>query len=263
MFKRRENEQIGIWQDEMLSGYEGLLHAFSERGRDGDFNLALHTGDEYAKVITDRKKWAHALGIDLGQIVTMEQVHGVNIAVVDEKDCGRGTLNYAEAIKATDGLITACANVALFGCFADCVPLFFYDPKKRVIALSHGGWKGTVGGIAPLTAKKMAAQFGSDYADILVAIGPSIGACHYEVDERVLAEVKKYAFADEVLTPTVTGHATLDLPKMHKLMLMEVGLKEENISSSGICTFCRKDSFFSYRAENGKCGRMAATIMLK
>lgn len=263
MFKRRENEQIGIWQDEVLSGYDELLHGFSERGGDGEFNLALHTGDEYQKVIENRKKWAHALGIDFNRLVTMEQVHGVNIAIVDEKDCGRGVLEYNNALQATDGLITDCSKVALFGCFADCVPLFFYDPKKNVIALSHGGWKGAVAGIASLTAKKMAENFGSDYADILVAIGPSIGKCHYEVDKKVIAQVEKYAFADEVLTPTVVGHAALDLPMLHKLLLTELGLKEEHISLSGVCTYCQSGSFFSYRAENGKCGRMAATIMLK
>lgn len=263
MFERTEVDNIGIWQDDLLKKHQELLHAFSERGKDGNFNLALHTNDNREKVLNNRQKWASALHINMEQMVTMEQVHGVNVEIVAKKDCGRGAQDYADAMKATDGLITNERGVALFACFADCVPLFFYDPKKRVIALSHGGWKGTVGGIAPLTAKKMTETFGSDYADILVAIGPSIGACHYEVDGRVISAVKKYACADRVLTPTDQAHARLDLPLLNKLLLMELGIKEENISLSGICTYCRKDSFFSYRAENGKCGRMAATIMLK
>lgn len=263
MFERTEVDNIGIWQDDLLKKQQKLLHAFSERGENGNFNLALHTGDDREQVFNNRQKWAKSLHINMEQLVTMEQVHGVNVEIVTKKDCGRGVRDYADALKATDGLITNERKVALFACFADCVPLYFYDPVKKIIALSHGGWKGTVGGIAPLTAKKMAEAFGSNYADILVAIGPSIGACHYEVDERVISAVKKYAYADMVLQATTQGHARLDLPLLNKLLLMELGVKEENISLSGICTYCHKDSFFSYRAENGKCGRMAATIMLK
>lgn len=263
MFRRIEQQGIGVWQDSELAKYDNLVHGFSERGHDSNFNLALHTGDDSNRVIANRLKWAEALNIELNSIVTMEQVHGVNIEIVGKSECGRGVYDYNDAISATDGLITDEIGVALLACFADCVPLYFYDPIKRVIGLSHGGWKGTVGGIAPLTVAKMHDRFGSDYHDIKVAIAPSIGACHYEVDERVISAVKKYDCAEQVLAENTPGHAYLDLPKLNKLLLMEMGVKEEHIYLSAMCTYCHNDTFFSYRAENGKTGRMAAVIMLK
>lgn len=263
MFRRIEQQGIGVWQYSELAEDENLVHGFSERGHEGNFNLALHTGDDNNRVLANRLKWAEALNIELNSIVTMEQVHGVNIEIVGKSECGRGVYDYNDAIRATDGLITNERGVALLACFADCVPLYFYDPLKQVVGLSHGGWKGTVGGIAPLTAKKMHDHFGSDYRDIRVAIAPSIGACHYEVDERVISAVNRYACAEQVLAESTPGHAYLDLPKLNKLLLMEMGVQEEHIFLSEMCTYCHNDSFFSYRAENGKTGRMAAVIMLK
>lgn len=263
MFRRIEQQGIGIWQYSELAEYENLVHGFSERGKNGEFNLALHTGDDNERVIANRRKWTEALNIDINNFVTMEQVHGINIEIVGKNECGRGVYDYATTIPMTDGLLTNEAGVALFACFADCVPLYFYDPIKQVIGLSHGGWKGTVGGIAPLTAEKMVEKFGSDYRDIRVAIAPSIGACHYEVDERVIGAVEKYNCADMVLSKQTKGHAHLDLPKLNKLLLMEKGVKEEHIFLSKMCTFCHNEEFFSYRAENGKTGRMSAVIMLK
>ncbi len=263
MFKRLTAKGINYWQEEAFAQKELVQHAFSERGADGDFNLALHTGDEPKKVINNRRVFTAALDIDMAQTVTMEQVHGLNIAQVGKKDCGRGMYDYQDSLKATDGLITDEKNVALMGCFADCVPLIFLDPQRKVIALSHAGWKGTVGGIAGLTAEKMVQEYNCAYGDIMVAVGPSIGPCHYEVDRRVINEVQKFAWWQKVLTPTAEEHAMLNLWECNRLQLLELGLKEANIFVSGLCTYCHNDKFFSYRAENGRTGRIAAIIMLK
>lgn len=87
MFERTEVDNIGIWQDDLLKKHQELLHAFSERGKDGNFNLALHTNDNREKVLNNRQKWASALHINMEQMVTMEQVHGVNVEIVAKKDC--------------------------------------------------------------------------------------------------------------------------------------------------------------------------------
>ena len=262
MFKRIEKMGINYWQEEAFCRSGLVQHAFSERGADGAFNLALHTGDDPQKVISNRKLFTAALDIKMEQTVTMEQVHGVNIARVTAEDCGRGMYAYQDCLKATDGLLTNTKNIALMGCFADCVPLIFLDEQKEVIALSHAGWKGTVGGIGAKTAEKMVNDFHCDYGNILVAIGPSIGPCHYEVDERVINEVQKFSWWQKVLTPTAKGHGMLNLWECNRLQLLELGVKDEHIFISGLCTFCHKDKFFSYRAENGHTGRIAAIIML-
>ena len=262
MFKRIEKMGINYWQEEAFCQSGLVQHAFSERGADGQFNLALHTGDDPKKVINNRKLFTSVLGIDMAQTVTMEQVHGVNIADVGAKDGGKGMYDYQDSIKATDGLITNEKNVALMGCFADCVPLIFLDPQKKVIALSHAGWKGTVGSIGALTVKKMVNDYQCNFSDILAAIGPSIGPCHYEVDQRVINEVQKFAWWQKAITPTTEGHAMLNLWECNRLQLLELGLQEENIFTSELCTFCQRDKFFSYRAENGRTGRIAAIIML-
>jgi len=263
MFVQKESNGMTYWQEENLAQWENIVHAFSQRGKDGKFNLALHVNDEKNTVIANREKFTEALGIKMMQTVTMEQIHGVNINIVGKNEQSLGMYDYDTAIKATDGLITNEPQVALMGCFADCVPLYFYDPVKNVIALSHGGWKGTVGGIARLTVEKMNKEFGCEYKDILAIIGPSIGKCHYEVDSRVIAEVQKMPWWQEVLDMKDNEHGNLDLWQYNHFSLLDVGLKDHNIFISGLCTYCNNDKFFSYRAEKEKSGRMAAIIMMK
>jgi hypothetical protein len=201
-----------------------------------------------------------------------EQVHGTNIVVVGAGERGAGCDSRESAIQAADGLLTAEVGVALNLMYADCVPLYFYDPVRRVVGLAHAGWKGTVGNIAREAVRRMAETFGSKPEELLAAIGPSIGVCCYEVDEAVAAKVRPVlekigatpAERVQVLqNGRTTGKYMLDLQTFNRLLLMEAGILSAHIELSHLCTSCNTDRFFSHRAEGGRTGRMAAWIALR
>lgn len=246
-----------------------VVHAFTTRM--GGFssapyrslNMALHVGDDRRSVCFNRALVCRALDIDLTHLVTCRQVHGDVVRVVQEEDRGSGALEEA-GLPEADALVTGCSGVPLASFYADCVPLFILDPVRRVVALAHAGWKGTVLRIGGKVVEVMAERFGSRPGDCLAGIGPAIGPCCYEVDELVV-ELLRESFAgwNKLVHPTGRGKWKLDLWEANRMTLIGAGLKPENITLAGLCTACRTDLFFSYRAEGGRTGRMASLLMLK
>lgn len=226
----------------------------------GGLNLALHVGDEAGLVLKNRRAYAAALGLDAGKFTCCEQVHGSNVAVVDEALAGKGAEAYIDAVKNTDALVTNLPQLPLMLFFADCVPVIFADPVSGSIGLAHAGWRGTVAGIAASTVTKMQEAFGAKPENILAGIGPSIGQCCYEVDDKVYNAGKKYAGC---FILKENGRYMADLQAWNRLALLDAGLLPQNIYNAGVCTQCSKELFFSYRAENGKTGRMGVTIWKK
>jgi YfiH family protein len=145
--------------------------------------------------------------------------------------------------------------------FADCVPLLLYDPHKAVVGIAHAGWLGTVRGASQAAAQTMIQAYGSDPADILAGIGPSIGVDHYEVGPEVVAQVEA-AFGGEgrQLIETRGGRTYLDLWAANKIQLARVGV--EQVEVAGLCTACHPDDWYSHRLEKGKTGRFGALIAL-
>lgn len=248
----------------------GLIrHGFSTRHGGisqvpfASLNLGLHTGDSAASVQENRRRYCAALGLDVRRAVAAEQVHGESIAVITERDCGRGALVYSSAIPQTDALITNVAGIPLLMFYADCVPVYFLDPEHKVIAVAHAGWKGTVAKIGQKTLRMMTKEFATNPASCLVAIGPSIGPCCYEVDQFVYDKVKTaFADADELLRETGKGRWKFDLWAANRRQLEEIGILRQNIIGAEICTACNAELYFSYRAEQGTTGRMGALMAL-
>lgn len=226
----------------------------------GGLNLALHVGDEAGLVLKNRRAYAAALGLDAGKFTCCEQVHGSNVAVVDEALAGKGAEAYSDAVKNTDALVTNIPQLPLMLFFADCVPLIFADSVSGCIGIAHAGWRGTVANIAASTVTKMQEAFGAKPENILAGIGPSIGQCCYEVDDKVFEAGKKYAGC---FTAKENGRYMADLQAWNRFALLDAGLLPQNIYNAGVCTQCSKELFFSYRAENGKTGRMGVTIWKK
>lgn len=259
----------GIWCGAFTHFPDFIVQGVSTRmggySNGNDLNLALHTGDEAEKVIANRDKFCHALGIEPNCVVTPEQVHGDRIVYVTEDDRGRGMTDYQDAIANCDALITDRGNVALMLCYADCVPLLFVDPVHRAIGVSHAGWKGTAQKIGVKTVRAMQERFGTQVEDCLVGIAPSIGACCYEVDDYVLSEFQKeYDAVEPFFRPSeTTGKYRLDLWLANRIALENIGIPRKNIASANICTACNSRILFSYRAEQGKTGRIAAILSIK
>lgn len=236
------------------------LHGLSDIKK-GTLNLALHVGDDEKKVLHNRKLFADAIGADASKFTTCEQVHGSQIAVVSEKEIGAGAFSLAESISKTDALVTNLRQVPLLLFYADCVPILLYDAKNKVIALVHAGWRGTVAEIAAKTIRVMQERFSSNPTDILAAIGPSVGSCCYEVDYKVLNCAQGY---EQFFKPVKGkhGHYLLNLWDYNAIVLQKAGILTEHLVFANICTAHNYELFFSYRAEEGKTGRMGVCLML-
>lgn len=253
----------------IFSGYP-VTAAFSTRwggvseGPFGTLNLGLHVGDVPSRVLENRRRFGAALGVDAGRFVCGEQVHGARVAVVGPGDIGRGARAAETALPATDALVTAAPGVPLAAFFADCVPLFFYDPVRHAAALAHAGRRGAVAGIGPETVGVMGRRFNVDPADIRAVIGPSVGPCCYRVGPAVADEFARvFGARSGVLKRTDDGAVSVDLWRANRLALVGAGLRPGRIETAGICTACRAGDYFSYRAAQGRTGRLGALMMLE
>jgi len=222
------------------------------------FNLGLHVGDEAVVVEQNRRKLGELLTIPLEQWVCCEQTHGSRIEKVTARDAGKGTVQFETAIADTDGLYTDEAGILLTLCFADCVPLYFFAPTHGTIGLAHAGWKGTVKNIAGNMVQRFRDE-GIMPEEIIVAIGPAIGACCYVVDDRVIDAAKRMLDKENLPFDEVrAGQYALDLKELNRLLLIKEGIQHIQVSND--CTSCQTDVFFSHRRDNGRTGRMMAFI---
>ncbi|KGE18099.1 peptidoglycan editing factor PgeF [Paenibacillus wynnii] len=236
-------------------------------------NCAFHVGDDPQDVISNRRTLAESLSFQLEDWTCGEQTHGVNIAVVDLKDRGRGSRDRTSAFSDTDGLITNVPGVLLTSFYADCVPLYFYDPVRSAVGLAHAGWKGTVAEIAAAMVSKMSEVYGSCAEDVLAAIGPSIGDCCYEVNDQVMKHVHLLEESSEGVTPFSESvyrqseangdKSMLNLKELNQRIMIKAGILPTHIECTTWCTSCNPDLFFSYRKENGVTGRMTSWIGIK
>ncbi len=247
----------------------GLVnHGFTTRlggvskGYYSSMNMSFNRGDDENFVRENYKRICDAIDVKCENLVFTKQTHTDNVIRVDEKDRGIGFSR--PSFSDIDGLVTNAKNVALVTQFADCTPLLFLDPKNNAIGSCHSGWRGTVKRIGKKTVELMQKEFGSDPNDIICAIGPNIGKCCYEVDDAVFNEFKSAGFDTKLIfTEKGNGKYMLDLRKANELILLNSGIKKENIDISDICTCCNFDSMFSHRASGEKRGNMAAIIELK
>ena len=252
-------------QFKIFSDINFLRHCFSTRlggvskGFVGSMNLSFHRDDERDNVIKNYEILCSAAGISTDDLVLSKQTHTDFVRTVGFKD--RGTGFSKPEFEDVDGLVTSEKNVALVTQYADCTPLIFCDPKNRVIASSHAGWRGTVKKIGLKTVEKMVGEFGCRRENIKAAIGPCIHSCCYEVDGPVFEQFKKAGFkTNEILKQKGGGKYMLDLPEANKDVLLQSGLRSENIEISDLCTCCNSSELFSHRASGGKRGNLAAII---
>lgn len=222
------------------------------------FNLGLHVSDQYDHVITNRKMLADKLGMPLDDWVAGEQVHSTHVEIVRTNDKGKGSRHHDTALKGTDGLVVKQSGILCTAFFADCVPLYFFDPQTGCLGLAHAGWKGTVGEIARKMVEKMK-EAGAAISNIRVAIGPCIAKEAYEVDDQVMKHIKR-EYAEQASEAKENGRYLLDLKRLNMEILLNQGVLRHNIAITNYCTFRDASLFFSHRRDGGKTGRMLAFI---
>lgn len=245
-----------------------VRHLFSTRlggvssGRYATMNLSFTNGDKRDNVLKNYEKVCNAVGIDINHLVLSRQTHTNNVKNVTKNDSGTGI--FKESFTDIDGLITNESGVALVTQYADCTPLLFCDPIKKVIASSHAGWRGTVKEIGKITVNKMVNEYGCNVKDIIACIGPCIRDCCYEVDAPVYNEFKKipYLKLENIFKEKPNGKYMLNLVEANRQILINAGVLEENMDLSDICTCCNAETLHSHRATNGERGNLAAIIEL-
>jgi YfiH family protein len=217
-------------------------------------NLSVSVADSRDNVYANRARAYGLYGRDTESVVHAHLVHGADVARVTRTDDGTWRSHF-------DGLITDEPSCALTMNYADCTPIFVYDPVRRPIGLGHAGWQGAVKDLPGALVRAMQDAFGSRPADLLAAVGPSIGPCCYEVGEPVVGQVKaQFADAHSLLHDNGGPRPQFDLPGANRQRLLDAGVRE--IQMSGVCTACRTDLFFSHRAEKGATGRFGVMLML-
>jgi len=192
----------------------GVRHAFSTRSSVPLDRLEAELIESFSRA-----------GFALDCSAQAEQTHGNQVASVSEPSAAR--------VPGVDALATGVAGLTLIVRVADCGPVYFFDPVRRVIALAHSGRKGTEGNIVGRTIAHLGAAFGSRPGDLIVQLGPCIRPPHYEID--FAAEIARQARAAGVA----------------------------HFHDGGTCTAANLDRYYSYRAEKGKTGRMWAALMLE
>jgi polyphenol oxidase len=263
-----EDHNISFLNFDNLKDQHGLIHfittrhgGYSEQAFQS-LNLALHVPDEPALVIKNRQTVAETFEFNPERFVFANQTHSNNIAYIDQYAGGKGFYSTKNAIADTDALITDKPGVCLMILVADCAPITFFDPVKRVSAVAHAGWRGTVNQISAITCQTMIREFSCQPEDIQVGIGPCIGWENYEVKGDVVQEVERAVGDSFGYIRKENGKTYFELWSANLIQLVKCGIPEENIEVTGICTFARSELFFSSRFDNGLTGRFAAGIMM-
>lgn len=248
-----------------------VKHGFSTRvggvsqGVLSTMNLSFSRGDDENAVRENFRRMADALDVEEDSFVFSQQTHTTNVRKVTLEDKGKGMtrkLDYQDV----DGLVTNVPGLCLSTFYADCVPLYFVDPIRKAIGLSHSGWRGTVGKIGAVTVRKMQEEYGSNPEDIIAAIGPSICQDCYEVSEDVIVEFQNHfdkKYWEELYYKKENGKYQLNLWKANEIVLEEAGVLKEHIAVTNLCTCCNHEMLFSHRATQGKRGNLAAFLALK
>lgn len=247
---------IDHWRQKfnILAGFSTRNGGVSESPYNS-FNFGFHVDDNPAYVLRNREILAKELNVPLNSWVLADQIHGNNVEVVDDSDCGKGSYKLNDAIRNTDGLITNKPNILIAALFADCVPLFFLAKKNLTFAISHAGWKGTVGNIAAKTIQAFQNQ-SIPLEEIEVVIGPSICGQCYEVSEQVIKHVPDTYSS---VYSRLDSSYFLNLKELNYAQLIEAGIQSSNIYVSKYCT-AHDSQFFSHRRDDNKTGRMIGFI---
>jgi YfiH family protein len=278
-----KSSNLQILQVPAFSKLSWLLHGFSTKpggvsDLDGEkvLNLSFTGWDTRQNVLENRSRLQSALGANDLQLINLKQIHSDVIHLFNAAP--------NEPCKG-DASITSRPSLLLAIQTADCVPILLVDPKKRAIAAIHAGWRGTLARIAAKAIGKLQMHFATNPADLLAAIGPSIGPCCYEVGTEVAIQFhSQFADAPEWFDEFRTGdepnpiqwlnmmppghqpppkNVRLDLKKANRAQLLALGLRPQNIFSSDLCTACNPSLLFSYRKQGPQSGRLLSVIGLR
>lgn len=252
----------GVALDGDLTGR--VVWAFTERTGGislppySSLNLGTHVGDEGHAVLENRRRVLAALDADdaFENLLVPNQVHGDHVVVVDEASSGAIGRARDEISQGCDAIVCTVPGVPVMLCYADCAPVVL--TCKNAFAVVHSGWRGTYARIAGKTARALMDAAGCVASDLSAYIGPHILGDEYEVSADLLM-----MFSKQFDNIKITVHRTLDLSECIRQSLEEVGVLPCEIHDLQLSTVRQNERFFSYRAEQGICGRHGAVAYMR
>lgn len=207
--------------------------------------------------VTDVERLLELAGLPPIPIVYAHQKHTANVALVDASVRPVLVHRRSHAFDSTDAIVCTEPGIVTSVFTADCVPVFLVDTRRRITALAHAGWKGTLARIASRTVDVMTSA-GSDPDDIVAWIGPCISGENYEVSAEMIADfAREFTDATAAAVCFAAGRF-LDLPGLNVFALTRSGVNPGRIHRSGICTLAQCSSFYSYRGDHGTQGRIVS-----
>lgn len=256
----------------LVYGFSTRKGGFSQVYGKSDLNLGFTKDDSRSAVERNRQKFLEDQRAGDWPLITLRQIHSDLIHRVN---------SVPEHHLVGDGLITATPHLLLAVQTADCIPVILIDKRQHAVGVFHAGWRGTVKRIVQKGVGELQRYFGTRPRDVHAAIGPGVHSCCYQVGEEVRAQFhSQFAYSDSLfhetkesdeiherypllfLTARAPGHSELptklwlDLVEANRRQLLDAGVPARNIGASELCTSCRTDLLFSFRAEKGKTGRL-------
>jgi len=255
---------VGFFRARHLEATGRISHAFSTRFGGvspppfDSLNLSTSTGDKTSCVRKNKNILMRTFGLLPSVLLTVNQVHGDSLLIIDSP------LPPVLSEAAHDAIVTDRPGIAIGVLTADCVPVLLHDPERPAIAAVHVGWKGTALNLCGKTIQVFEERFGTRPENLLVAVGPSIGPCCYEVDEFVRRAFSRHEGRwQKWAKPQAPSRWRLDLPRANVDLMTSAGVSDENIVWFNACTHCREDLFFSHRRDGGVTGRQISFVMME
>lgn len=232
----------------------------SSRAPFNSLNLGFNSGDQASQVEANRGTLARAFDLEPHLLLTVNQVHGSEILVIDQPN---PEVSHFQRV-ASDAIITNQRNIMIGILVADCFPVLLYDQEKHVAGVVHLGWRGMAAGLLGRTIAAMNELFACQPGNLRAAVGPGIGAHKYEVDRPVRDAFREGgAQWEQIATEVSLGHWQLDLQKSCLLQLDAAGIDRASVEIVAECTCCHKETFFSYRRDRGRTGRQIGFALLR
>ncbi|NWG13618.1 MAG: peptidoglycan editing factor PgeF [Acidobacteria bacterium] len=260
-FSRREKDGVPFYVCRTLEEIPDLRHGFSTRaggagGSSGCLNLSYAQWDPPERVDENRRRFLSAIGADNLRLATLRQIHSDRIHVIKDSGAPRGEKPQGDALAASIGGVAVAVQVA------DCYPVLIADPLRKVVAAVHAGWRGILIRILSKTVSTLVDAFGCRPSSLLVAIGPGIRSCCYEVGREVVDLFRQGCPDVELATPSRSrpDKYLIDLAAALHVQAREAGIEPARIFDLRLCTCCGVHEFFSYRRDGAFSGRMMGVI---
>lgn len=250
------------WEKYGIRAYFTTKVGEFSNGKYDSLNLGINTLDSQIDILKNYNYLCENLKLNFENLIMSNQIHGDKLELIKEKYVNSDPV-FNSIFKDTDGFFTDIPGVVIVTHYADCVPVYIVDTKKKIVGICHSGWKGTVKKISRKMVLKYCEEYNSSIEDLEVWIGPHIGTKYFVVNEDV-----KFIFETEFqngsdfITEGIESEIHIDLGLCIERDLLSMGIKPNKIIREDFCSYRDEELFFSYRRDDGNTGRMAAIITI-